>query len=298
MKPMTIQRIRVFAALIMSGILGGGCATMTKPFPNVEGTTKMVVTGDAPSYLHDWPPGTYRIPDTNVLVSNSQGDESSIGPAILFGFAGVEINGGGIAAGIKDKLKGSEDALNLNIRDQADGYLQNALANSNGPGRFSYGNVGEGNQVIITPYMVLSYIDEVKARLWVILKAELFTPHNRFHDWYCRYIASLGDPRPLKGEDGCLTNQGKNLQNDLNLNMQAAFDVMFRDLYGNLRTGKPATGKMNGRWVFFKYPHKADVKVLERTDDWDAVLAMNDDDEYYAGVNILPKDFAEPMTAK
>ena len=51
---------------------------------------------------------------------------------------------------------------------------------------------------------------------------------------------------------------------------------------------------INGCWVFYKNPHKATVRVLSSDEQEDIVLPMVEDEEYFAGVNILPKNFAVP----
>ena len=140
--------------------------------------------------------------------------------------------------------------------------------------------------------MVFSYASKEKARLWVILKASFIDYNFNKIEWKCRYIAGLGKPRPFKGPEGWASLNPAALEAETIQDTQAAIGTMMKDLAGNLRTIDAPQVEMNGCWVFYKNPHKATVKVLSSDDQEDIVLPQVDDETYFAGVNILPKDFA------
>ncbi len=172
--------------------------------------------------------------------------------------------------------------------------IQNEFNQFKDKGQIKYSDKPEESEIQITPYTVFNFVNENQSQLWTLLKLELNPANHNFDGWKCRYIVGLGQSRPMTGEGGWTTDQEKILKRDLNYNFQVAAWVMLRDILGKLRQEKVPTQKLSGRWVFYNDYHEANVKVLEKTENWDVVLPMVDDDEHFAGINVLRKDFAIP----
>ncbi len=121
----------------------------------------------------------------------------------------------------------------------------------------------------------------------MVLKVEWFDSFLNSNVWYCRYISGVDAPRPLAGKDGWTADNGDS--------MRAALAAFLDDLNGKLKDEKIPKQKISGRFMFYKNPLTVDARILRQTPDWDVILPMVGDDSYYAGVNIVPKDFIETL---
>ncbi len=157
MKPMGFRF--PFALLALAGLLSGGCAgMMTKSFPDMKSSLKIVDSYKEPWYGHDWPPGTYQVPDTSVYIARLQGDEDTAGAAVLFGMVGQEMAGGTIAKAVKADLQGAEKVLQFNLQEMTNLALQMTLSGSKEAGRFTFSDRADDKSIRITPYAVFSYV--------------------------------------------------------------------------------------------------------------------------------------------
>jgi hypothetical protein len=290
----------IFILLVIVAYLCGlgGTQVMAGPFPDTKSQIPILVltqvmddqTNLSPN--KDMPRGIYHLPHSNVYISDVQGDDDLIAPAILFGLLGVAIAGGVMAGDDKNQVQDFENAITLDIPDIAQQSMVEALNAGAGGRRFALGAASGDACLQIFPYMVYSYAGKEKARLWVILKASLVDYNFNKIEWKCRYIAGLGRPRPFKGPDSWGSLSQVALELEAVQDTQAVVQVMMEDLTGNLRNDNAPQEDINGCWAFYKNPHKATVKVLSSDDREDVVLPQVGDETYFAGVNILPKNFA------
>jgi len=285
----------LFALITLAGLLASGCATMRQPFPRPADSLTVGVSDDKPSYQGDWPPGAYEIPNTNIYVSTVNGRQDTMGARLLFGFLGQELAGGSIAGGAKDKMAGQEKALEFDLNAMTADALKRVLAKGKDTQRFSIGASEKMSSVVLKPYVVFSHIDDNTARLWVVLYVHLKGDDQNPKTWYCRYIAGVGKPRPMSGPGGWTENNGEAAGQLVGYNLDRDLEVMFCDFNGKLRNANAPLAYYNGRWIFYRMPHAVQVQVLKQTDYFDIVLPQIDD-EFYSGVNILPKDFNEAQS--
>ena len=280
-------------ALLFLGFWCGGCAgVMTKPFPYPTSNLNIGIT-DKRSDNYDWAPGSYHLPNANLCIARGQGAGDAEDAQALFGILGRAVAVGDLAGGIKKQLQGQEADLSFDLTAVTRQCLGEELAPSKGASRFSLDQNWKEAPLQITPYAVLSFVDETKARLWMVLRVEWVDANvNQNNNWCCRYIVGLGEPRPLTGENGWAYNHGKILENSLLSDTRLAVQVMLDDLNGKLRTAAAPKESIVGSWMFYKNPHMAKVRILKSTNDWDIALPLVDDIEYFAGVNVLPKNFA------
>ncbi len=265
---------------------------MTKSFPYPNSNLNIGITNKS-SADTDWAPGSYHLPNANICVANAQGDVEVTDAGYLFGFLGQVVATNVIAGGVKNSVQGKETNLSLALASITQQCLGEALAQSKTPSRFSFDQNWSESPVQITPYAVLSFVDADKARLWMVLRVEWVDNNvNQHNNWACRYIVGLGDPRPITGQNGWAANQGKYFEEMVRYDTRMAVQVMLDDLDGKLRKDQATLENMAGCWMFYKDPHMAKVQILKSSKDWDIVLPQVDDVEYFAGVNILPKNFA------
>lgn len=296
------RNCHILLPILLCFSLSGCAGVMTQKFPDEQGKININVLAKEDVKQHrviqDWPFGTYRIPNSNVFIANVQGDEDMMLPDFFFGLAGVAVAGGDIAGNSKKKIKDFEARLTLDTQKLGQRCLAEALNGADDQKRFVLTDKDGETTLRVSPFMVFSSVDKEKARLWVILKASLIDNNFNRVEWKCRYIAGLGKPRPFKGEDSWGALKDGELEKETELDMREAARVMVEDLQGKLRDDKAPTEKINGCWVYFKKPLRVDGKSFFRDDREEIVLPLVGDDEYFAGINILPKDFFQTGDSK
>ena len=297
-----LARLGLPLVLALAGLFTGGCAgIMTQKFPTDAGRIQVLVLPTGQDYesehhgVQDQPLGVYRIKDSNFFVSNVQGDDDLAGTDFFFGAIGDAIVSGDIAGSAKKQVKDFEGHLNLDICAMAKQSVADAMAKGAPTTEFTMSP--QDTSLQITPSLVLSARGQKTARLWVVLKACLADNNFDQIEWKCRYIAGLGKPRAFQGKGGWDSLPPKAVQAEVLADTNEAVRVMMLDLAGGLKGDKALEKDMMGCWVFYKNPRQARVRVYASTDKEDIVQPLVGDKEYFAGVNILPKDFAwEPDT--
>jgi hypothetical protein len=276
-------------------LFSGGCSTvMTKPFPDLESSLTIGVTDKDKRDSNDWAPGVYPLADTNICFARGQGLNDVSNAAGMFGLLGAAISVGESSGKLKKMIEGQEAVFSLDLRAITRQYLKKGLERSKGASRFSASNDWKTAHLQVTPYSVFSFIGEDKARLWVVLRVEWIDQPSTFRKWKCRYLVGLGDPKPLTGELGWSSNKGKLLETTVKNGTELALRVMLEDLQGKLRPDKAPKEYFRANWMFYKNPLYAEARVLKIDEDWDILLPLVEDDEYFAGVNVVPKDFDVP----
>jgi hypothetical protein len=275
----------------------GGCSTvMRRPFPDVSDNIQIGVSNQhAPE--EDWAPGAYSLGKTNVCFAKTEGQNDADTAQAVFGLIGRAIAVGDMAGEIKKMIQGEEDIYSLDLTTITQESLQKELKKNEDNTRFSIGDTWKKSPLQITPYAVFSFVDDAKARLWLVLRVEWWDLTLLTKKWSCRYLVGLGDPRPLAGDDSWASDNGTILQTTIKNDTQLALQIMFDDLNGKLRTGKEPKEPEDGlwaNWAFYKKAYWADIQRLKTDKDWDIVLPLVDDQEFFAGVNVIPKNFALP----
>ena len=289
------KKVTAISALFLISLLYSGCSTvMTRPFPDLDGDLKIGVT-DKRANSGDWDEGSYHLDKANVCFSKAEGDKGASDAQVLFGIIGRAIAVGDEAGSLKEMIKGDEGTFSLDLGSMTREALKNELGSIKNAERFSTDDDWNSAPIQITPYVVFSFVDKEKAHLWVVLHLEWIDQGSKQNKWNCRYIAGLGDSRPLTGETGWTSNQGELLQTTVKKDIRVALQVMLDDLQGKLRSDDVPKDYVGAQWMFHKSPYFVQAQKLKTTDDWDVYLPQVEDEEYFAGMNIAPKDFSLPM---
>ena len=290
-----LKKAMATSILFLILLFNAGCSTvMTHPFPDLDSDLKISVTDKHPN-SNDWDEGSYHLGKTNICFSKAEGEKGANEAQFLFGIIGRAIAVGDKAGSLKNMIKGEENTFSLDLGSMTRESLKKELGSAKDTGRFSTDNDWNTAPLQITPYAVFSFVDEEKARLWVVLHLEWIDQALKKKKWNCRYIAGLGDPRPLTGKTGWASNQGNLLQTTVKSDIRLALRIMLDDLQGKLRSEKVPKDNIGAHWMFHKNPYFADVQKLKSTDDWDIYLPLVEDEEYFAGINIVPKGFSLPL---
>jgi hypothetical protein len=192
--------------------------------PVAEGPTQVAFSTKAVSKWTDLPLGTYRVPNSDVIISGHQ----KSGAGILFGVVGVAIQNSVQKSNGKEALASAEQALTLSIDEEANALLQAAMADPAYAGKFT-GAETPGRMYEVTGALVMSFASAQDALPYVVLRVKLLDGGGS-KLWTTRYIASSGPRRPLVGEGSWTVEEGAMLRTHVSGLLKTAIDTMLRDI--------------------------------------------------------------------
>lgn len=283
----TMRRLVIGRVLVgVVAIAATGCAhALSQPMPSFAGRLAVKVSNEQPSKMTEMPLGVHQIPDTSVYVSGHQG---AAGVGMLFGLIGVAVAHAAAQSTGERRTQDVQAQLRLDIPKLAEGVLAEEVARRGDGGRFAAaGTAGDGSLEIV-PYLVVNFIGDDQVRPWVVLKAMLKDTWGE-EQWKTKYVAGVGEVRPLGGERGWASDDGAPLRQHVDRNLRLAMDVLLRDASGALprKTGRMV--KVKTQWVWLKPPMERTAEVLEEGEDRLVVVPDVADVLVFAGVNILDK---------
>lgn len=333
----TNMKFQKLSALLLLVCLLGGCAgVMTKPFPDTENGLKVGVQRHQLVWLGMVPPGTTRF-EKNIFFSNFYDPQPGgsdffwLLDAMLAGPGNIPEIAGRLPEGALDEIpdlnQTADDCLKKEMglaptedrlawmeptyeQVKPDKSIQKLLDKWEAQGNHwikdyvLYSPTLPLSDVRILPYLVFSFVDREKARLWTVLMVVLVDQPERDQgylgnpkknpDWFCRYAATDGVARPLAGDGGWFGEGSNAVKKTASQEMKNAVDVLLDDLHGKLRSDKAPVEKINGKWLFYFKPRQVDARILRKTETGEVVVPLVGDNEYFGGVNILPANFEEP----
>lgn len=192
--------------------------------PAAEGPTQVAFSTKAVSKWTDLPLGTYRVPNSDVIISGHQ----KSGAGVLFGVVGVAIQNSVQKSNGKEALASAEQALTLSIDEEANSLLQVAMADPAYAGKFSAAPT-PGRTYEVTGAVVMSFASAQDALPYVVLRVKLLDGGGS-KLWTTRYIASSGPRRPLVGDGSWTVEEGAMLRTHVSGLLKTAIDTMLRDI--------------------------------------------------------------------
>ena len=283
------MRARVVLGRVVLGlalVAATGCAhALSQPMPRLEGKLALKVSNEQPSKWTEMPLGVHQIPDTSVYVSGHQG---AAGIGVLFGLIGVAAAHAAAQSTGEKKTQDAQAQLRLDMRALAERVLTEELGRRGAANRFAAAGTTGAGSLEIVPYLVVNFIGDEQVRPWVVLKTMLKDAKGE-EQWKTKYVAGVGEARPLGGERGWASEDGAPLRQHVDRNLRLAMDVLLRDASGTLPRGTGRKVEVKAQWVWVKPFLERTAEVLEETGDALVVIPDVADAFVFAGVNILDK---------
>ncbi len=281
-----VRRVIRSVVVVLTAIAATGCAhALSQPMPDLKGRLALKVLNEQPSKMSEMPIGVHQIPDSSVYVSGHQG---AAGVGVLFGIIGVAVAHAAAQSTGEKKTQDAQAQLSLDIPKAAEQVLAEELARRADAGRFAPAGGSGAGSLEIVPYLVVNFIGNDQVRPWVVLKTILKDARGE-EKWKTKYVAGVGEIRPLGGEGGWASDDGAPLRKAVDRNLRLAIDVLLRDASGALPRGTGRMVKVNAQWVWVKQPLERTAEVLEETEETLVVVPDVADVFVFAGVNILDK---------
>ncbi|TLZ36381.1 MAG: hypothetical protein E6K24_06400 [Gammaproteobacteria bacterium] len=279
-------RILRFWGIVFAAVLSG-CATYdrTKPAQHEADAIAVSYTAEELSGWSDLPIGTYRVPDSQVIISGQQ----KPGVGMMFGLVGVALEHSmGKSAG-RSAVHGSEEALHITLTEEGQRDLAALLESDEFRGKFVPSAQHQGPQLTVSGAVILTFVDESTAMPFVVLRAKLAEAKPGAVGWWTRYICGLGGPKAVTGEDGWTANGGAALHATVSAELQRALHVMLSDVLAPAPRDENHRVAVAGYYPFIKGRFEL-VGYALAEDEHSIVFAPRIGDvNVIAGVSIMDK---------
>jgi hypothetical protein len=250
-------------------------------------------TRDDISSWSDMPMGTYRVPNSQVLVSGYQKGNAI---AIVLGVAGAMAAATDTSGG-KAAVQGSEEALRISLTQTAQADLAGMLQTSAFSKEFTLQPNSNATVLRVSSNIVLQFLENGNVVPFVILKGKLIDPHGTASTWTMRYAASIGGPRPLDGERGWMSEGGASLRLNVSSSLERALLVMLTDVSSPFPRDDARKSAADGYFPFMKERLQVVGYSLTEGTDWIAFSPKIVGTSLLAGVNIMDRSVTKIRVA-
>lgn len=293
---MAFPRIFTQAALIGLVLTMTGCASFrnTEAYPKAQASAVVVVDKDTMPGMNDLPVGTYSVPNTRLVVTGHQaGTQASMAFGLLGVLVGHVINSerGRSATGDASAM------VSYDLASETERFIREDLVEG-GNLQAAKGDetVNSGARVTVVPFGVLSFLDDTRARPYVVLRTTLRDDTGK-EVWSTRYVAAAAGARPLSGEGGWLTDDAALLKQAMDSTLKRGVDVMLHDIAGRNQRDSKRQVMVGGNYAFIKQPLKLRGTVVEDEADHIAFAPQVGDVLTFSGVNIFERETVEIAAA-
>src|SRR5262249_18366179 len=235
----------------------------------------------------DLPPGTYRVPDSQVIISGHQ--KGGIAPVLLFGVVGLGVQSAVNSNSGKNATKDSADVLRIHLTSQAQDAAKALLTAPRFAQRFPPTVDSSPPKLSISTAVAMTYETDTDVLPFVVLKVSLLEPKAKDPRWTSRYIASTGATRPLTGDGSWTANGGKDLLDTLALELNRAITAMLTDVAAPFPRDDAKLTMLQGHFPFVK--KRLQTVGYELTEDSQTIsyVPKLGDVIVFSGVNIMDK---------
>jgi hypothetical protein len=202
---------RLVLALIASAVAltAQGAAAQEAASPAQTPPTTIVYSDEGMSRMADLPMGIHRIPDSNVIIS---GHQKGGGIGMLFGVVGMVVQSSANAEGGTAKVRNVEDDLRFDAKTKAAELTKAILADGKYQGRFSLSPEPGAGVLNVTPYIVITFVNETDVAPYIVLKTKPAASATNKSPKALKYFCCEGKAMPLMGENGLAENNGARLK--------------------------------------------------------------------------------------
>ncbi len=194
--------------------------------PQMEGPTQVEFSTAQTSKWTDLPMGTYRVPNSDVIISGHQ--KGGAAPMLLFGVVGMAVQGSMNAQNGKEAMASAEQALTFSIDDEAKATLAKLMAEPDNAAKFTAEATGD-RKFELTGAVVLSFANQAEALPYVTLRVKLLDAKGK-KLWTTRYIASEGPRKPVVGAGSWTADNGAMLHAHVSKMLELAIRTMLKDI--------------------------------------------------------------------
>ena len=275
-----LSLLLALASLPLHVLAGSPKATLVAP-PSDQ-PSQVEFTTAAVSKWTDLPLGTYRVPNSDVIISGHQ--KGGAAPMLLFGVIGMAVQGSINAHNGKEAMASAEQALTISIDEEAKAKLQAALADPAYAGKFT--SEPAARKFEVTGAVVLSFANQLEALPYVTLRVKLVDAKGK-KLWTTRYIASSGSRKPVVGEGSWTADNGAALKPQVSHLLDLAISTMLKDIANPYPRDEATLTNVHGFFVHVNKPLQVVGYKLSEENGRMLFLPRLGTSIVFAGVNVL-----------
>lgn len=282
----SISSLRHFAACGFA-IAMTGCATFhnAEPPPTIAKPIGITYSEDGLSGMTDLPLGVFRVPDSEVLITGHQ--TPSVG-GVMFGVVGLLASDAIDAAAGDKKTRDVQAALHLKVSTMAKEITQQQIVAAGLGEAFRVDDNTAKHNLRIVSAMVLTYVSDTEVVPYVVLKPTL-QDAQKTALWGTRYLAAVGAPRPMSGDNGWAADGGKPLRDAASASLQRVVKVMLQDIVQPYPRDEKSLIVVETGYPFARMRMQGFGFKLWEDDETVGFVPKLGDAGVYTGVNILDK---------
>lgn len=214
-----------------------GCATYDRTKPAQHQTQPITVsyTAEELSGWSDLPIGTYRVPDSQVIIS---GHQKGSGVGVMFGLLGVAIEHSMEKSAGHTAVQNAEQILHITLTEEGQRDVGTLLQSDEFRDKFV--SQGHGAQLTVSGAVIMTFIDDSNVMPFVVLRARLSPPKSataagssaapQSEPWWTRYICGLGAPKALTGDNSWTADGGVALRAAISAELARALHAALADV--------------------------------------------------------------------
>jgi hypothetical protein len=294
-----MKKRRVHVASSISAAIAvlaiGGCVSQGAPKIRIGQGQAIVIdyTRDDISSWSDMPMGTYRVPNSQMLVSGHQKGNAI---AIAIGLPGA-MDAATDTSGGKAAVQGSEETLRISLTSKAQDDLARMLQTTAFSEKFTLVPNSSAPVLHVSSNIVLQFLEDGNVIPFVILKGKLIDMHGAASTWTMRYAASIGSPRPLDGARGWMSEGGASLKMNVSSSLERALLVMLTDVSSPLPRDESRKSAADGYFPFMNKRLQVVGYSITEDADWIAFSPKIIGTSLLAGVHIMDKSVTKNRVA-
>ncbi len=268
--------------IIIYSIFTSGCSTLpNKPMPSPKGQFVVKILSEGISELNDLPMGSYRIPDSNVIVLSEKGN-SAKSCGMAFGLLGAFVaNSIGKEHARKD-ISGVENTLKIGLDIYTKNILEKKFKETSPPSNWTLDEKGTNGRLEITPYVIMTLDMNSTGKLYLFLKTKILKKNKEI--WEGKYVYYVPVTRTLKGENSWTDNDAKEMKTEIFIGIDKTIDVMIND------TKEPSIWKKDPVKIsgtFLGKSYTLNGLLLKKSDK--TIILNNGLKNIFYGINIIPR---------
>ncbi len=288
----TFHRRAPLAAVAFACATLTGCATFDHMAPAPKQTQPIAIEFSHDTLgLNDLPLGAYRVPDSEVIVSGHQ----TAGVGMAFGLIGALVSDAIDSHRGANAIEASKKMLTLKLDDEARADIQAQLGTDALNQKFTLAK-GTATRLTIVPAVIVTFIDETRARPYVELKVELLDAGGKSL-WATRYFASTGAERPLQGPGSWGDHDGEAFKASVSASLAQAVKVLLNDVASPYARDDKKMQLVQARVPYMKQRFQLLGMGLVEDDKYVAFVPKIGDVAVMSGVNVLDKSITVYRTA-